>query len=334
MSHIASVRSSRMLARRIVAIAAVASLAAGALPLVGISAVTSGPVATTAQVLKAVAAAPSITTIPPNVTPALQDATGDSPDRLLDTLGCLSPPEKVEMPACLFGDPTGKRTLVLYGDSHAAMWAPAFDAIGKRIHWKIVVLAKAGCGAPDIPFWDPWRRVSPFKECDQFHTYALGRINRAKPDVVVLASEYLTPDSDHPVWPSTSAWTAGLEKTIRLIRSPRTKKVVLGDIPYLGQSAPECLAAHEGDLQSCSLPAAAAVKTDRIRAEQVAAAQTRTPYIKVAPWFCSATCTAIVGNKIVYFDLYHASRTYVVYLSGTLQSALRPVLTRPVPARK
>ena len=326
MSHEYSRRSSGRSVRRI-AVALAATAAAGALPLVGSSTVSAGPVATTAQVLKAVAAAPAITKVPPDVTPALQDATGDSTEALLAAQGCQSPPEKVEMPACLYGDPKGKRTLVLFGDSHAAMWISAFDAIGKRAHWKVVLLAKSGCGTPFITFWDPFRRVSPFKECDQWHTYAIARINRTRPDVVALTSEYLTPDNDHPVWPSTTAWTAGLVKTLRLITPPRTRKVILGDIPYLGQSAPECLAAHMSDVPSCSTPASAAVKADRIRAEQVAAARTRTPYIKVAPWFCSTTCTPIVGNKIVYVDAYHASSTYAVYVSGALQAALRPTMS-------
>jgi hypothetical protein len=206
------------------------------------------------------------------------------------------------------------------------MWLPAFDAIGKRIHWKVVVLAKAGCGAPYTTFWDPFTRVSPFKECDQWHQYALARINRTKPDVLVLASEYLEPDADHPVWPSPAQWTAGLVKTLKLVTPKRTRKVVLGDIPYLGRSAPECLAANVVNVQACSAPASSAVKTDRLRAEQIAAKRTGARYIAVAPWFCSATCTAVVGNVVVYFDAYHASRTYTEFVSGALQAALKPVL--------
>ena len=287
----------------------------------------TSPAASTAQVLALVAAAPSIAKLPPDLTPALQDAPRDSPDAMLASQGCQSPPDKVTMPACVYGDPKGKRTLVLFGDSHAAMWLPGFDAMAKRIHWKLVLLAKAGCGAPDTTYYS---RVSPFKECDSWHVYAIARINKLKPDVVVLTSEYLTPDSDHPIWPSTSAWTAGLETTLSSIKPVRTKKVVLGDIPYLAQPAPDCLAAHSSDVPACSTPATSAIKTDRIRAEQVAAARTRTKYIKVAPWFCSATCTAIIGNKVVYFDAYHVSTTYSLYLSGALQTALRSVLrTQP-----
>lgn len=306
--------------------AVLVSLVIAVLLLDGNAASSANSVASTAQVLRLVAAAPAITKVPPDLTPALQDAPSDSPDRMLVSQGCQSPPERIEMPACTYGDPRGKRTLVLFGDSHAAMWLPGFDAIGKRIRWKVVLLAKAGCGAPDISFWDPFRRVSPFKECDQWHSYAIARINKTKPDLVVLTSEYLTPDSDHPVWPSTSVWTAGLIKTLDLIKSARTRKIVLGDIPYLTQPGPDCLAAHQDDVPACSTPASVAVKANRIRAEQAAAARTKTRYIKVAPWFCSATCTAIVGNKEVYFDAYHASSTYIIYLSGALQAALRPLL--------
>jgi hypothetical protein len=302
-------------------------------PVLALAASSAGSVATTAQVLKAVAAAPGITTVPSNLTPPLQDAGGDNNDALIGSKGCLSnSPETVEMPACVFGDPKGKHTLVLYGDSHASMWLAAFDAIGQRIHWKVILLAKLGCAAPYMSFWDVFRQVFPYKECDEWHPYAIARINQAKADVVVLASEFLTPDSKHAnqVLPTTTRWTAGLERTLRLIATPGTRKVILGDIPYLAQPAADCLAANTSNVQACSTPASTAVKTDHMKAEQTAAAATKSRYISVVPWFCSATCTPIVGNMIVYFDQYHASRTYTLYLSGALQAALKPVLAPKV----
>ena len=42
--------------------------------------------------------------------------------------------------------------------------------------------------------------------------------------------------------------------------------------------------------------------------------------------FCSAVCTPIIGNMLVYENQYHITETYATYLSGALQNALGPVL--------
>ena len=68
-------------------------------------------------------AAPGITTLPADLTPdAGRRAVrlGGPPQPCWPSSG--SPPW-----ACAFGDPTGSRTLVLYGDSHAGMWFYALN---------------------------------------------------------------------------------------------------------------------------------------------------------------------------------------------------------------
>src|SRR6266571_3164918 len=81
-------------------------------------------VASTAQVLRLVAAAPAIKKVPSDLTPRLQDAPNDQAWPMEHSEGCDSPAERVKMPACVYGDAGGKRTMILFGDSHAAMWLP------------------------------------------------------------------------------------------------------------------------------------------------------------------------------------------------------------------
>ena len=103
-----------------------------------------GKDATTAQVEAAVLAGTRLKALPP-VTPALAKAADDKPAKT-DT--CLvSDPDANLAPAgqCTFGDPAAVRTLVLFGDSHANAWVPAFDNFGKTNHWKVLEYAKAAC---------------------------------------------------------------------------------------------------------------------------------------------------------------------------------------------
>ena len=57
--------------------------------------------------------------------------------------------------------------------------------------------------------------------------------------------------------------------------------------------------------------------------EEAAAAATGAEYIETTPWFCSATCTAVIKNYIVYMDQIHVTATYARYLKGVLGQALK-----------
>src|SRR5207302_10722695 len=87
--------------------------------------------------------APYIKTLPEDFLPPLEEADADF--GFGTARGCDANWEVVEVPACAFGDLAGSRTVVVLGDSNAFMWLPAFDQIGKRLHWKVIVLAKNSC---------------------------------------------------------------------------------------------------------------------------------------------------------------------------------------------
>jgi hypothetical protein len=109
----------------------------------------------TSKILRMVAAAARITTLPKDLTPTLKDADRDNGDFPANTqTGCALFWQEITAPACVWGDRVGSHTLVLLGDSHARMWLPAFDVIGKRLHWKVVLLSKSSCPAPYTDFYN------------------------------------------------------------------------------------------------------------------------------------------------------------------------------------
>jgi hypothetical protein len=286
----------------------------------------------TSNVLRMVAAAARITTLPKDLTPSLKDAAHDGGEVLVKTQkGCLiGIPEQVSVPACVWGDRAGSHTLVLLGDSHARMWLPAFDAIGKRLHWKVVLLAKSSCPPPYTGFYN-FMSKSAYTACDRWHRYTIARINHMKPDLVVMSGDDLYPVNSQGKPMARAVWAAGLLKALNMITSTKAKKVVLGDTPRLGKnpwnvSGPYCLAAHEDDVQACSSQRAAVLKYLYNDTEQSVAKQAGAQYIDVFPWFCSSVCTAVISNIVVYMDQNHITATYATYLSGALQAALQPAM--------
>ena len=305
------------------------------------TAATSTPKATSAvaspaTVLSQVMAASTIQSVPSNLVPALQRASVDNGYSIMAG-GCAAGPQttSIDVSSCVYGDKSGKHTVVILGDSHAAMWLPAFDLIGKRSGWRVIDLNKVNCGAADIEYFLQTAN-RPYPECDTWHSWAIGEINKLDPSLVVLTS-HVSKGISVPAPLSAATWTNGLDKTLNLITSPGTKKVILGDAPYLtavtsgGGSTPQapanCIAAHEQSVQSCSVPVGDAVSGTYHAAEVSAAQSAGVTYIDVVSWFCSTECTAIVGNKLVYSDLYHITRTYADYLSGILEGAVQTEMT-------
>ena len=62
-------------------------------------------------------------------------------------------------PECATGDTASTTTVALVGDSHAAMWNPAFQQIATQRHWRLEMLAKAACPLMDLPITNPFRRL-------------------------------------------------------------------------------------------------------------------------------------------------------------------------------
>ena len=269
-----------------------------------------------AAVLREVAAAKSITTVPATITPGLAQAASDWGGHANDH--CSPTAAQSSEPICVLGDPNGKREMVVLGDSHVLMWLEAFDAIAKQAHWKLVDLGKPSCPAELVtPINPPGIGPSggPYKICDAWHTWAIDWINQAKPNLLVITQE-----SD-PFFFTATQWQTGMVKLLRDITSPQTKKVVLGNIPVLPEGGPACLAAHTNDVQACSAPRAVSVSSFT-QVERAAARVGGAGYIDTTPWFCSATCTAIVGRYNVYLDQKHLTATYSMYLRDVLARAL------------
>jgi hypothetical protein len=266
----------------------------------------------------------NVTVFPPQ--PALLAVPGD------DRTGCNADYLDTTSAGCVTGDPNGIRTVVLWGDSHAWMWLPAFDAIGKESQTQIVQFDKSSCAAPDIRIWlDRLRRA--YSECDNYRGFVEGRIASLHPDVVVLTSAVKgvrLVDSSQQVF--EDAWASGLATTIQAV-APYTREVmVLGDSAYPVQEPTDCLSTHANDVQACGTPRSGAIDEygmssgvydDHNRREQQVAEQSGARYVPVTQWLCTDTvCPAVVGGLGVYRDYFHVSPNYAYWVSHALGVAM------------
>ncbi len=227
--------------------------------------------------------------------------------------------------ACVHGDPNGSRTAVIYGDSHAAMWIPAFDLIGKANDWKVIQLNKPGCIAPDFPtFSNVLGRE--YTECIEYRAWAMDKIAEIQPDLVVITSAYdgsLRSTGDEGTSDGVDqAWEEGLGKTIDAISPNAGRVVVLGDQAYPTQAGIQCLEANPSDVKKCGDPFDDAVHAEHNAMEARVAKEHGAEYVDIVPWMCTEDfCPAVIGGITVHRDRMHINETYSVWLSEVLGRA-------------
>jgi hypothetical protein len=269
-----------------------------------------------ASVLREVKAADGIRTVPAHLVPPLSEAVTDPLWNLgFPPLSARCQPERSQsrVPACGFGDRTGSHTMVLYGDSHAGMWFQAIDDIATRAHWRLIVLFKPACPADPLPTRFP-RTPGEWAACDKWHRFAINRINRTDPDLLII-SQNIT-GAPNGVNYTATQWQLGMELLLRKLTVPKTVKLVLGDIPWT--DGPDCLARHVNDVQACR----GARFTLYGEAERNGAVAEGARYVDVTPWFCAKTCSPVIGDYDVYFNLEHVSLGYSRFLEGVMAQTL------------
>jgi hypothetical protein len=289
-----------------------ADLAGGAPSPTSGTASSAPSAASLRSVLKLVAASGAIRTVPANLKPPLSYAVPAPRQNLgQPPAECVATINESRVPACVFGDRTGTRTMILYGDSHAAMWFQALNSIAAQDGWKLVVLSKLGCLADPLAAPTP-REGTEWKACDQWHTFAIARINRIDPNLLVVAQAITETRFGDKYTPAQ--WRDGM--TTLLIRVRARATVVLGNTPNTG--GPSCVANHREDVQACSQGPFTAYNN----AERQAADSGGARYVDVTPWFCAKTCSPIIGNFDVYFNYSHVAVRYTHYLQNVLADAL------------
>jgi hypothetical protein len=206
--------------------------------------------------------------------------------------------------------------MVVYGDSHALMWLPAFNGVAKAAHWRLIVLGKSDCPAPLIAASNPpgvGKPGAPYAACTAWHRWAVTMIRRLHPDLLVISTQDLG-------W-NGPAWRAGLTNLYAAVIPSSRRVLYLGSIPVLPRAGPSCLGQHPDNVQACSAPVAV-TRTPLTQLDRTVTAAAGAEYVDPFPWFCSSTCTAVIGHYDVYLDRYHITGTYGAYLQNALADSL------------
>jgi peptidoglycan/LPS O-acetylase OafA/YrhL len=256
---------------------------------------------------------------------ALADDKADIYDR-----GCHAQPAETEPLTCVDGPAGAKTTVLALGDSHAATWQPAFQALAGREGWRFVNVTKSACPSWDVPIRDPLGGSDAYEPCAQWRQNAFDLAAEEKPDVVILHSAVpwntmLIRDGHPTAWPAASL-RAAVRKTVTRLRETGATVVVMLDTPASNRETPvqQCLATAD-DPHRCDFPTQVGAPERAVvrRAATAAGAVVVDPYPVVCP---EADCSVVQDGIVVYRDNHHLTKTYVLHEQAWVRSWLDPLV--------
>ncbi len=267
---------------------------------------------TFAQVQTALAASLAIKAVPSNLAPPLDNLAQEQEDYTYK--GCLRTPYENGQPSCVMGDPASTNTVALIGDSHGAMWTPAFQEIATQRHWRLEMMAKEACPIVEARAGGAFGNlVEDLQHCQQWRELIMARLAAEHPKLVVLSvwRGYGIDETMSGFRGFDSAWIDGLTQLVRQLRDTGAQVLVLGPIPSPHANVPICVSGHLDDATACAIDRSAAVNRSGIAAEAAATAAGGGHYADLTDLFCTAErCPVIVGNTLVYLDVSHLTLQY------------------------
>ncbi len=247
---------------------------------------------------------------------------------------CHAKYNAVDAPDCIFGRPGASRRVVLFGDSHAAHWFPAFDDLAQRHGWQLVSLTKSACPSVAVTVFNGVKNRD-YVECDQWRETMIGRILATRPELVVISNSiaYVDPTSGQPDGiVRLEAWVAGLERLTARLTAAGVRVLVLHDVPNPGFHVPLCLerAASRPVMAGgppCTFEAAGsqAVRQQVLGAEQAVVSRTAGAlHADLSDALCtSGQCLADHGGIVRYSDAEHLTATFSRQLGARLSSLIQ-----------
>ena len=221
--------------------------------------------------------------------------------------GCHANYAQTKSGKCEYGKLDSDKTMVLYGDSHAAQWFPALIEIANRSGYKLISLTKSACPSVETVRRD--QGGFKMSRCVQWRENTIKRIQGIKPDVLIMSSfQYF---AQPPQFNNrTQWWNEGQRKLLNQVKNSSPHLIYITDTPHPTRDIPACLSNYS--ITECNT-------SERSKNLSI-------PGFKVIdpnPWLCSNVCPAVKDGVVAYRDASHISVDISLALIPRLTQALR-----------
>jgi hypothetical protein len=230
--------------------------------------------------------------------------------------------EQSLLSVCTVND-AGAPTVVLFGDSHAEHWAPPLEQLALQNGWKLVIVAKPTCAAPDEQSQLPDQgRHEANRVCIEWRRTAIQKIRELRPSAVVVASYskgYVEPVGKL----SVSAWEAITRATLIQLSGVASHVFLIEDPPSPTVDIPDCLSradwTHKPE-DICEFRRHDEIGDSISASESSATAGlANVTALDLSPYICGpAICSPTESGTIKYSDAHHLTETFTRSLAPAL----------------
>lgn len=241
-------------------------------------------------------------------------ARTDAPQMELD--GCILDVQDTEPRDCWYAATSGP-VVALLGDSHAAQWFPAVEAVALSQGWRLWPHAKGGCPAVEVHVDRP--DGSAYPQCAEWRDSLLARVAEERPAVVLLSAR-----AGAHYGLSGDAWIAGTRATMDRLTAAGARVILIRDNPEPGYDMVDCLASAAWRRLAgaeCTFN-----RDDVLRAAEwelhvplPAGAAILDLTSSVCP---EVRCTGVRDGLVVFRDGDHLTATFVASIADDLERAL------------
>ena len=259
--------------------------------------------------------------LPADVRPSVWKAPED--EELLRRNGCLEAESATVPRRCVFGDKSGKRVMVLLGDSHASHWFPALNKVAKAHGWRLETFVKVSCPFTDMPVRN-LRLKRTYRECEQFNENTVAALRKLKPDLVVTAQFRF----QYPVRSEDESDAAQGAAIARMLERVPGAKAIIADVPFPSHDVPACLSKHLKDVRPCAVASFRRSSGGSPARERIAAKRSGAKLINLGRRICGGPgdCPVVSEGMILYRDEHHLTATYARSLAPALERKLKKLM--------
>ena len=225
---------------------------------------------------------------------------------------------------CLYGDPTGERTLILFGDSHAMQYFPAVEELAENHDWRLIVLTKAECPPERSRRSGAWSKTASTPSATNGARKPSSGSKRAargdRGDERRHRIHALRPGRRRTDRRRGRAkrWKRATCETLERIEAAGLHTVVIRDNPASLEDVPSCVSEDIQHLGRCAFPGRH--EWDREYDVRAAEASPETHLIDFIGDICPGeVCRAVIGNALVYRDKDHLTATFARTLEPMLE---------------
>jgi len=239
---------------------------------------------------------------------------------MLHADGCMAWAEDTTSGRCTYGNLASDRRVVVFGDSRAMQYFDPLEPAAVRRDWRLVGLVRGNCLVAQVRYE---------KYCDIWRENSLRRIEREKPDLVIVGSAtksmYRVTRDTRQMRRSASQplIVRGFASTLRRLRATGARLLVIRDQSLAPFSPPVCLVEGPASFDECAYRAGPRLpKAFDLKGALRAGVRTIDPQ----PVFCPAgICAPALNGTVVFRDSYHLSATFARTMRNWLVSRLPPV---------